>query len=200
MALSPCVAHAYGAQDARAVGSFFKQSIWLVLILSVAMMLVLRQASWVLPLLGISPDVLPIAISYDDAVSWGLPAFFAFLAMRFTSEGIGITRPIMHIALLGLIANVVGNWLLIYGKFGLPRLGAVGCAWSTAIAMWMSLGIMIAYFAEHRVYRGYRFLCGFESPRADVLMQIVRIGLPLAGSILAEGGLFVVAAFLLIVR
>jgi MATE family multidrug resistance protein len=197
MALSPCVAHAYGARDDRAVTSFFKQSIWLVLVLSVSMVLVLRQASWVLPLLDISPDVLPIAVGYDEAVSWGLPAFFAFLAMRFTSEGIGITRPIMNIALFGLIANVAGNWLLIYGKFGLPRLGAVGCAWSTAIAMWMSLGVMLAHFARHRLYRGYQFLRGLEPPRAEVLLQIARIGLPLAGSITAEGGLFVVAALIM---
>jgi multidrug resistance protein, MATE family len=197
MALSPSVAHAYGARDDKSVVSYFKQSLWLVLVLSIALMWLLRQADWVLPMIGITPEIVPIAVGYDDAVSWGLPALFAFCAMRFTSEGLGVTRSIMQISLFTLVANVVGNWLLIYGKFGLPRLGTVGCAWATAIAMWMGLAVLAVYFHRHRAYREYRFLRDLEAPNWHLLQQIARIGLPISGSILAEGGLFVVAALMM---
>src|SRR5262245_20956936 len=98
MAVSPAVAHAYGADDRAGVAAYLRQSFWLVLAMSVLLTLGLWQASWVLPRLDISPDILPVAVGYVEAISWGMPALLAFFALRFTSEGIGHTRPIMFIA------------------------------------------------------------------------------------------------------
>jgi len=197
MALSPCVAHAYGAKDDKAVTSFLRQSWWLVLALSAVLMFALQQSEQVFLAFGIGDDIRPIAVGYNQAVSWGLPAFFGFFALRFTSEGLGITRPIMYIAFLGLAANVFGNWLFIYGHWGFPRLGAVGCAVATAIVEWLMFAAMFAYMRGHRAYRAYAFFSRFERPNPAVLAQLLRIGAPIAGSITAEGGLFVVAGLLM---
>ena len=197
MALSPTVAHAYGAKDDDAIVRYLRQSLWLVLGLSIALVAALSQAERVLPLFGVTTEILPIAVDYDLVVCWELPAFFAFLALRFSSEGLGITRPIMYIAVIGLAANVFGNWLLIYGHFGLPRLGAVGCAVATTVSMWLMLAAMLAYMHRHRLYRDFRFFEKFEAPHWPTLLHLLRVGLPIGGSILCEGGLFVVAALLM---
>jgi MATE family multidrug resistance protein len=197
MALSPCVAHAYGAKDDRSVTSYLRQSWWLVVTLSVVLMFALQKSEPVFGAFGIGAEISPIAVGYNDAVSWGLPAFFGFLALRFTSEGLGITRPIMYIALLGLAVNILGNWLFIYGYWGFPKLGAVGCAVATAIANWLMFGAMFAYLNWHDAYREYAFFKRIEPPNPAILWQILRVGAPIAGSIVAEGGLFVVAGLLM---
>jgi MATE family multidrug resistance protein len=197
MALSPCVAHAYGAKDDDSVTRFCRQSWWLVLALSIVLVGVMWQSRYVFTVFDIDDAIMPIAVGYNEVVSWGLPAFFGFFALRFTSEGLGITRPIMYIAFLGLAVNVFGNWLFIYGHWGLPRMGAIGCAVATAISMWIMLGALLAYMHWHRHFRAYRFFATWEAPNWAVLMQLTRIGLPIACSLMAEGGLFVVAALLM---
>ncbi|MET0988893.1 MAG: MATE family efflux transporter [Steroidobacteraceae bacterium] len=196
MSLAPVVAHAYGAGEDARIGVYARQSLWLVLLLSMSMMALLWQAHWVLAVIGINHEILPIAVAYCEAISWGLPAVLAFFALRFVSEGIGRTRPIMYIALLGLLLNVIGNWLLIYGKLGFPRLGVVGCAVATAFSMWCMLLALIVHM-RGPAYTCYRLFDRVDAPNSAVLAELLRMGLPIAGSLLCEGGLFIAAALLM---
>ena len=195
MSVSPTVAHAYGADDTAAVTRYARQSWWLALGLSIVLVAGLWQVGWALPAIGISPEILPVATGYVHAMSLGMPAYMAFFALRFTSEGMGNTRPIMYIAFMGLLLNVIGNWIFMYGKFGMPRLGAVGCGVATAISLWMMFLALLVY--THRAYRPFAFFQRFERPNAAVLTELLRLGLPIAGSILAEGGLFAAAALIM---
>jgi len=197
MAVSPSVAHAFGAGDTAGVVRYARQSWWLVVALTLLLVAGMFQAGWVLPAVGIAPDVLPIAVGYVHAVAWGMPGLLAFLSLRYASEGLGRTRPIMYIGFLGLALNVIGNWLFMYGKFGLPRLGAVGCGVATAIAFWLMFLAMLVHMRTHRVYRPLKIFARVERPDPPALWELVRIGGPIAGSILAEGGLFVAAALMM---
>jgi len=197
MALSPSVAHAFGANDDAGVARYFRQSWWIVLGLSVCMIAAMWQSELVFAAFEIDADVLPIAVAYAETLSFGLPAFFGFFALRFTIEGLGITRPTMYVSFLGLAINVLGNWLLIYGHWGMPKLGVIGCAVATVASEWITLFAMIAYAARNPALRAYAFFQHFELPNIDVLRQLLRIGVPIAFSLLSEGGLFVVAALLL---
>lgn len=197
MALSPAVAHAFGARDTRQVTRYLRQSPWLVAGLSILLFCGLWLAGFALPALGIGEDILPVAVGYAHAISFGIPGLMGFFALRFTSEGLGYTRPIMYIALGGLLLNVAGNWVFMYGKFGMPELGAVGCGVATAICDWLMFIAMIVYMKLHRRYREFAFFARFERCDVTVLRELLRLGLPIAGSILAEGGLFVAAALLM---
>lgn len=197
MAVSPSVAHAYGAGDTQAVTRYVRQSWWFGLVLSVLLATGMWQAAWALPALGIDPEILPVAVGYVHAMSFGLPGLLAFYSLRFASEGLGHTKPIMFIAMGGLVINVIGNWIFMYGKFGMPRLGAVGCGVATSIAMWAMFFAMLSYMRRHRVYRPFGFFHQFDKPDLAVIRELTRLGLPISGSILAEGGLFVSAALLM---
>lgn len=197
MALSPAVAHAWGAGDDRGVRRYFQQSWWLVLVLSGLLFAGLWQADRVLPAIHIAPEVLPIAIGYVHAISWGTPGLLGFFALRFASEGLGHTRPIMYIAFGGLLLNVFGNWVFMYGKLGAPSLGAVGCGVATALAMWTMCFAMLTYVVTHQIYRRFVLFDSIERPDRKVIAELLRLGAPVAGSVMAEGGLFVAAALLM---
>ena len=200
LAVSPAVAHAYGADDTAAVTRYARQSWWLALALPLVLVAGLWQVDWVLPAIGISPDILPVATGYVHAMSFGMPAYVAFFALRFTSEGLGNTKPIMYIAFLGLLLNVLGNWIFMYGKLGMPRLGAIGCGVATAISVWMMFLALLVYTRRHVAYRPFAFFRRLEWPNLAVLRELLRLGLPIAGSILAESGLFAAAALIMGVR
>jgi len=197
MALSPTVAHEYGAGRDAEVGSYTRNALWLALAMAVLTCGALALAEPVLLAIGIPPGVAALAGRYVRAVAFGIPAVFAFLALRFASEGIGWTRPIMFTAVLAFGANVAGNYVFMYGKFGLPALGAVGCGVSTALASWIVFAFMWIYVRRHRRYRPYASLRRFEWPGSARLRAILALGLPISGSVLAEGGLFAAAGLML---
>jgi MATE family multidrug resistance protein len=197
MSVSPSVAHAYGAGNAPGVTRYCRQAWWLALGLAVLLVSGLWQVDRVLPALGIAPEILPTSVGYVHAMSFGMPALLGFLALRYTSEGMGRTKPIMFFGFLGLTANVIGNWIFMYGRFGMPRLGAVGCGVATALSEWLMFSAMFIYMRRQRAYREFNFFARIDPPDWKVLRELTRIGAPIAGSVLAEGGLFVCAALMI---
>jgi MATE family multidrug resistance protein len=197
MAVSPSVAHAYGANDVASVTRFARQSWWIALALAALLVAGLAQVDWVLPALHIAPDILPIAIDYVHAVMWGMPAAAAFFALRYTTEGLGRTKPIMYVGVIGLACNVFGNWVFMFGKLGVAPMGAVGAGVATAISLWIMCFLLAFHMHLHRAYRGYRFFARIDAPQVSTIRDLLRVGLPIAGSVLAEGGLFVAAALIM---
>jgi MATE family multidrug resistance protein len=122
---------------------------------------------------------------------------FGFLALRFSSEGIGWTRPIMYMAVGAFIVNLALNYVLMTGRYGAPALGAVGCGVATSTAEWLLFLAMFVYVRRHRRYREFAPLARFERPQSLHLGEILGLGLPIAGSLLAEGGLFSAAGLIM---
>lgn len=197
MAVSPVVAHAYGAGRWEDAGAVLRQALWLSQALAVCAFLLLLGAPRVLASIGVDEAVVPLTAGYLFAISFGLPGVFAFLAMRFMSEGVGWTRPIMYAAAVGLVVNVFGNWVLMYGNLGFPRLGAVGCGMASAIAMWSMFATMLIYVWRSGRYERFALWTRFEGPRWSVQREVVGLGLPIAASVEAEAGLFAGVALIM---
>jgi MATE family multidrug resistance protein len=196
MAMSPTVAHAYGAGRDELVGRFFRQALWLSAAVSAIATGGLLAAHPLLLAIGIPPRTAATAASYCHAVAAGVAPLFGFLALRFSSEGIGWTRPIMLTAVIALLAKIPLNALLIHGGLGVPPLGAVGCGVATAIVDWTVFVVMVLYVRAHRIYRPYAPFACFERPLAVMQREILALGLPIGGSVLAEGALFASAALI----
>jgi multidrug resistance protein, MATE family len=197
MAVSPVVAHAYGAGRWEDAGAALRQAFWLSQALALVAFTLLLGAGPALSAIGIDPEIVPLTSGYLFAMSFGLPGIFAFLAMRFMSEGVGWTRPIMYAAAVGLVVNVFGNWVLMYGNLGAPRLGAVGCGIASAIAMWSMFTTMFIYARRSHRYERFALWRGFERPRWPVQREILGLGLPIAASVEAEAGLFAAVALIM---
>jgi multidrug resistance protein, MATE family len=197
MALSPLVAHAYGAGRDLEVGHRFRQGLWLSQLLALPLLPGLLAVGPVLTWFGTDARTIPHAVGYVQVMCLGLPAMLAFLAHRYTSEGLGWTRPIMFTAGVGLAVNVTGNWLFTLGNLGMPRLGATGCAIATVLAQWSMLITMHAYQRRHAFYRRFELFARFEWPDWRTLRDTLALGLPIGGSVVSEGALFSVAALLM---
>lgn len=197
MSISPIVAHAYGGCRDLEVGHRFRQGVWLALMLAVPLVGALACVEPLLAWFGTDARAIPHAAGYVYAMCFGMPAMLVFLAHRYTSEGIGWTRPVMYTAAVGLATNLVGNWLFTLGGLGMTSRGAQGCGIATALASWAMLATMHFYQRRKELYRRFALFERFGPPQPRALADILRLGLPIAGSVVSEGALFAVAALLM---
>ncbi len=197
MSVSPIVAHAYGAGRDEEVGRRFRQAVWLALMLAVPLVGLLACVEPMLRWFGTDARAIPHAAGYVYAMCFGMPAMLVFLAHRYTSEGIGWTRPVMYTAAVGLSTNIAGNWLFTLGGLGIPSQGARGCGIATALACWAMLATMHFYQRRHVIYRKFGLFERFDRPDRAALAEILALGLPISGSVVSEGALFAVAALLM---
>jgi hypothetical protein len=191
MAISPITARLFGAGEMSLIGRYTRQGLWLAVALGLTLItLVQLFVEPVLTFLGIGVEFRQLTIGYVQAIIYGAPAICGFLAFRFTTEGIGFMRPIMYTSLLALVCNVFLNYVLIYGHFGLPAFGAVGCGMASAITMWLMLFMIgsIVYF--HPTYAPLKIFERVAPVRIPILKEIVKLGMPIGITITAEAGLF----------
>ena len=191
MAISPIAARHYGAGNPELIGRYTRQGMYLGFGIGVAL-IALAQMS-VGPLLlkiGVDDSFRDLTVGYVEAIIWGAPAIFIFLALRFTTEGIGRTRPIMYASIFSLACNVFLNYVFMFGHFGAPALGAVGCGVASAITMWLLMFVLATYMMLSRSYAPLQIFSRMAPVRPDVLKEIVVLGVPIAITITAEAGLF----------
>ncbi|HZD53324.1 MAG TPA: MATE family efflux transporter [Woeseiaceae bacterium] len=191
MAISPIAARHYGAGESARIGEYTRQGMVLGVLLGLAVAAAAYQlAGPVLSVIGVDPGFRELTLEYVRAIALGAPAICIFLALRFTTEGIGYTRPIMFLSLFALVSNVFLNFVFIYGHFGAPALGAVGCGVASAITMWLMMFILGTYVYLHPRYRPLGIFTCIPRIRMPVMHEIVVLGAPIAVTITAEAGLF----------
>ena len=198
MAISPIAARHFGAGNRELIGRYTRQGIYLGLCLGAALILVAQLVvAPLLAVIGIDPEFRDMTVSYVSAIMFGAPGIFIFLALRFTTEGIGHTRPIMFTSLLALVCNVFLNYVLMFGKFGAPALGVVGCGAASAITMWLVATALALHMFFSRHYRPFKIFSRVAPLRASALKEIVVLGVPIAITITAEAGLFSAVSILM---
>ena len=189
-AVSPLIAHHFGAGDHDAVARDAREGIWLALGTGLLPLTVVPWAPDLLMVFRIEPALAQRAGVFLWGIGLGLPAALAYRALAFYSTSINQTRPIMVLALLGLAINTVLNWVLIDGHFGLPAMGGAGCGWATGIGMWVALLALVAWTACAPAYKACFIWQSWTLPTWAVQKRLLRLGLPMGAAGLAE-----VAAF-----
>ncbi len=198
MAISPIAARHFGAGQKAQIGRYTRQGIYLGIGLGATLIVIAQFAvTPFLTLIGIDPEFRDLTIGYVGAIMFGAPGIFIFLALRFTTEGIGHTRPIMFASLFALICNVFLNYVLMFGKFGAPALGAVGCGAASAITMWLVATALALHMYLSRHYRPFEIFKRMAPLRTSALKEIVALGVPIAVTITAEAGLFSAVSILM---
>ena len=197
MSLQPVVAHLDGAGNRSEGGAAARQGMWIALGASIPFALILLSGGSMLEWMAIDADITPTAVKYMSALSWGAPAICLLLMLRFFSEGSGFTKPTMYMGLLGVMLNVPLNYILMFGKLGLPEFGAQGCGYATSIVIWVQLAMMFFYVRWHSHFKEFELFKSWDWPDWVRISKLLKIGLPIGMGIFVEGSLFVGAALLI---
>ena len=190
MAINSVVAHDVGAGDLARIPHAVRQSLWKALGVGVAALLLANLATLLFDHLYLTPYVQRQATLFVHVISIGLPPFAAYRALYGYSTSINQTKPVMLIAILGLLFNVLVNWLLIFGHWGLPALGGVGCAVATGLCMWLMLAAMLGWMRVAPAYRATYPFTHWEGPHWPEIRAMLRLGLPIGVTYFAEVSAF----------
>ena len=191
MAISPIIARLYGAGQSRKIGRYTRHGMYLGIVLGVLVLIVGRTLMHaILDVMSIDTGFRDLTLDYTRAVLLGAPGIFVFLALRFTTEGVGYTRPIMFTSVFSLICNVFLNYVLMFGHFGAPALGVEGCGYASAITMWIVAVTLGLYMLLSPRLRGLKIFTRIGQFRPSLFREIIVLGVPISITITAEVGLF----------
>jgi len=195
MALDPVIAHAVGAGDQEGIARGVQRGILLGGLLCIPTTLLLLPAPWVLETLRQPPAVVPIAGAYVRISIPGTLGIFAFTVLRQSLQSMGRMRPIVISIIAANLLNALLNWMLIFGRWGAPALGAVGAAWATtacrlfmfAVLLWLAWPLLREYL------RPFRRATLELAP----LGRLMRLGAPIGMQHQLEYGVFAIVGLLM---
>ncbi|MXO70314.1 MATE family efflux transporter [Alteraurantiacibacter buctensis] len=198
-AVAPVIAAELGARAPalRAVRRSVRMALWLAVISGLVVMGLLSQGPALMRLTGQDPALIELAQRYNMVLLWCVvPMVMASVLRNFVSA---LGRPVLATIITGLsvLVNATGNYMLVFGNWGAPAMGLEGAALATIIsALFVLAAYIVAIRLDPRLAR-YRVFGRFWRPDWQRLWQLLRIGLPISATILAEASVFGAAAFLM---
>ncbi|KTS28359.1 MULTISPECIES: MATE family efflux transporter [Pantoea] len=197
LALTPTIAQLNGSGRRERIAEQSRQGFWLAFFLSLLIMLVLWNAGYFIRSMhDIDPLLAEKAEGYLHALLFGAPGYLFFQVMRNQCEGLSKTKPGMVLGFLGLMLNIPLNYVFIYGHFGMPALGGVGCGVATASVYWAMFICMRFWVRRMRSMQDIRPEQRWSSPSPAILKRLAGLGLPVALALFFEVTLFAVVALL----
>ncbi|MCK4227923.1 MdtK family multidrug efflux MATE transporter [Enterobacter sp. SES19] len=197
LALTPVIAQLNGSGRRERIAHQVRQGFWLAGFVSVLIMVVLWNAGHIIRAMhNIDPALADKAVGYLRALLWGAPGYLFFQVARNQCEGLAKTKPGMVMGFIGLLVNIPVNYIFIYGHFGMPELGGVGCGVATAAVYWVMFFSMLTFVKHARSMRDIRNENRFSTPDWSIMTRLVQLGLPIALALFFEVTLFAVVALL----
>jgi MATE family multidrug resistance protein len=197
MAVTPIVAQLVGGRNLEEIGVNVRQALWLSLMLAIPVFFLIRNLEIVMHLLDVTPSLIPIAQGYLDAISWGIFGVCGYMALRFFNEGMSVTRPAMYFAAVGVVVNVIANYIFMYGKLGFPELGAVGCGYASSVVGYVMFAGMLIFTMNHKPYDRFDIFGKFRLPEWSYLKEILQVGIPIGLSSTMEVTMFALVSLLM---
>src|SRR5580698_3491023 len=188
LGLDTLVAQAYGRKDYDGCHRWLAQGVYLALALAPVIMAVLALASYGYARVGIGAEVAIPAGSYLRILNWSTLPLLIYAGSRRYLQGVGQVRFVTATFIGANLLNWLGNWVLIYGKWGAPRMGVDGSALSTVVARIFMALALLGFAWRYERSRGHPLFRHWAGPSATMLKQLTRLGAPAAGQILAEVG------------
>lgn len=184
LSLSPIIGQHFGGERHAAIGRTYMQGLWLTVWLTLIGDIAMGFPDVWLVMSAVDLEVTTLVGSYLHALMFALPAALVFRTVYALNVAVSRPKVTMAINLTGLAVKVPLNYVLIYGKFGMPALGAAGCGYATAIVMWLSCGIALVALSRDPFYR--KFGIRFDWPRWVHQRELLRLGIPTGLSYIVE--------------
>jgi len=186
LALTPIVAHLYGAGRHADIGEELRQSAWLATALALVSLALFAYPEPFLAVARLEPALEAKVRAYLYALAWSIPASLLFRVFYGFSTAISHPRTVMALTLIGLALKVPLNAVFMYGELGAPELGSTGCAVATAIISWIVCALAWAWCWFAPAYRPFRVFARWSWPDAKVLGRILSLGLPIGLTFLID--------------
>lgn len=195
-AITPLIAEADSSNNFLKAKSTFKHGLFLCTILGITLFLLLFFAKPLLYFMKQPPEVVDLALPYLDLVAFSLIPLIVFQAFKQFSDGLSMTKYPMYATLIANIANVILNYILIFGKFGFPAMGIVGAAYGTLISRFIMLAYLWLLLMKKEKSKAIVTNIKFFVLEKLMLKKIISLGAPSAMQMFFEVAIFTAAIWL----
>ena len=185
------------AHSVRDIRRTFRQTVWAAATVAVPVWAVLWFTRDIMLVFGQQPDLAGIAGTYVRVYMPTIFLYLVFLVMRNFIAALEEPVWALLISVVGVVANALFNYALIFGNFGAPALGVVGAGLGSVLTnalMVAGLGLVIV---GHQRFRRYRLFGNFWRVDWGRYREVWRLGLPIAVTFGLEGSVFSLAAILM---
>jgi len=198
-AVAPMIAHILGAKpsDRGNVRSVVRMGFWSVVIVSLPMMVLLLFTRQIMLLLGQQPELAAGAGRFMTALCLGLPFSLFYQVLRNFSTA--LERPVAPLVVMvaGIGFNFLGDYTLIFGHFGFPRLELEGAGIASASSYVFQFLALLAIVSLTPKLRRYRIFRRFFRPDWGKLEEMFRLGMPIGLTMMFEAMLFNTATLIM---
>ncbi len=184
--VAPRVSWQLGAGRKSSLTGDCWQSMWMGLLVGSVTALLVLAAMTFLPLLTLEAGVEAVARDYLSIVVIALPLLGVSLGLRNTIDGLGFPVVNMWVSIACLLLNGVLDYLFVFGKFGFPQLGAVGCAIATVGVVLLQIVAPAVITFTHKEIKRYRLLSQIVAPEFSTLKTLFMLGMPAAFAVTLE--------------
>ena len=195
-ALDTFVAQGFGAGQIQECHRWLVAGLWLAALLAALLMTIGFLCVGWLPSLGMVPEVRDLLGPYLGGLLWSVFPLLLYTVFRRYLQAMHLVKPVMIAIVVANVVNALANWILIYGRFGVPEFGVVGAAWATLasrIVLMLALWWVVVR-AERRSPSGLHDVP--FGPDLARMWRLARHGMPAAFQVMLEVGVFAAASVL----
>ncbi|MBZ5586491.1 MAG: MATE family efflux transporter [Acidobacteriia bacterium] len=190
LGMDTLVAQSFGADDPVDCRRTLVDGIWLATVLAPVLGAVVWALIPAMRAAAINPRVLHLFTPYLKALLWGIPPLLYFTALRRYLQAVDIVKPVTFTLVSANIINFVGNYALMYGHWGFPKLGLEGSGYSTSVSRAYMAAVLLGAVVWSERRSGSPILRISWRPHLARLRRLVALGFPAAGQLLVEGAVF----------
>lgn len=193
LGLDTLVSQSFGAGDEDDCRHSLIGGVWLSLFLIPIVMLLIGGLIPLLAAWGIDREVMLVTQPYLRVLNYSAPLLLLFFGFRRYLQAINIVRPIMITLLTANLVNIFCNWVFVFGNLGAPSMGAEGAAWATFLSRLYMAAVLGAI-----IWTNDPWLPQVTwKPDFARIRELLRLGMPAAGQIGLETGVFAVVTVLI---
>lgn len=178
--LTPIVGALFGMDKKPEAGQALRCSLLSNAVIGAVLMAVMGIVYFFIEDFGQPVELLPFIRPYYIVILVSVLFLVLFNGFKQFTDSITDTKTAMWLLLCGNVLNIVGNYILIYGKLGMPELGLFGAGVSTLVSRVLMVAVFALLFVKSRRYR--RYLVGFVRLgwSRPIVKRLNKLGWPVA--------------------
>lgn len=196
LAITPLIAEADGENNVENGKSYFQHGVVMSVVLGVLLCGLLFLMKPLMSNMSQPEEVVTYALPYFDIISFSMIPMLIFQAYKQFADGMSQTKYAMRAAIIANLVNVGLNYVLIYGKFGFPRLELIGAGLGTFISRIFMLGFIMYAVHTNKIFSVFVSRIRLSNIKKQVLKKVFDLGYPSAMQMFFEIGIFATAILL----
>tara|TARA_Y100000385_G_scaffold289973_1_gene361251 strand:+ start:10372 stop:11757 length:1386 start_codon:yes stop_codon:yes gene_type:complete len=195
-AITPLVAEADSEGDFKKGKSAFKHGFFLCIVLSLVLFGLILLAKPLMYFMKQPEEVVVLTMPYLDVIAVSLIPLIIFQGFKQFSDGLSLTKHAMYATILANAINIALNYILIFGKFGFPKMGIVGAGVGTLVSRVFMIVIIWILLKNTKEARAFVTNIKLFILDRGMLKKILNLGLPSAMQMFFEVAIFTSAIWL----